>query len=50
MNDAMAHIYKADEVIENWIKHQKELEDLEDLDRDLLIEWGKKLREKKEKK
>lgn len=48
MQIAMANIFKHDEVVERWVQHQLDLEDC-DLDKDLLIEWGKKLRVKEEK-
>jgi DNA repair exonuclease SbcCD nuclease subunit len=49
MTQAISHIIKHSEVIEEWIKHQKELGETEGLDENLLIEWGKKLQQKVEK-
>ena len=50
MLEARANIFNHDEVVEKWVQHQKTLGNLGDMDEKLLIEWGKKLRVKKEKK
>ena len=49
MKDAIANIFKHDEIVQRWVKHQKEVGDIDDLDENKLIEWGQKLMEKVEK-
>ena len=46
MKNAMANIFKKDGIIERWVRHQIECGET-DLDEQKLIEWGKRLREKK---
>ena len=46
MKDARATIFKGEEIVTRWVKHQKEVGDIDDLDETKLIEWGKKFREK----